>query len=137
MPDGHRVGEPLEDTSAGSEDPADLPHAAKALDMLAVTGGYARRFLTSMLKAMQPEIRLLHGIRITKDPENPAFFSFICHEFPKIYSEIPPMLNKKRRRAQSIQSRQSSQPHLCKIAVESISTAVYGCYWFSAGELFT
>jgi hypothetical protein len=49
------------------------------MDIVAVAGGYPRRFLAAVLETMKTEIGFMYCIRISENPENPAFFSFIRH----------------------------------------------------------
>jgi len=79
MPDGNGVIETFENTPPRTENSADLTHTGIAGNILAVTGGDARRLLPAMLKAVESKIGFLYCFGVVENSENPAFFTFFKH----------------------------------------------------------
>jgi|SRR5258706_15640547 len=73
MADRDGAGQAVDDVLR-AEIVADQPRAAMRVELAAVVGDDASRFLAAMLQGMQTERRQRGGVRMAIDPEYAAFF---------------------------------------------------------------
>jgi hypothetical protein len=77
VPDSIASGQFIKNIPTGTEYTPDRTHTRIALNGLAVARCYTGRFLTTMLKAVKPEIRLLHCIGVAEYTEQATIFFFL------------------------------------------------------------
>ncbi len=81
MANGYRIGKLLQKSRTTAENPSDHPRPCITMDEFAIAGGDSRRFLSAVLKTVQPEVGFLNSFGVAEYAEKTAVLSWLVLHF--------------------------------------------------------